>query len=53
MLVALFLIFLAISLLDPDLVLGGAYYIGVILFYVALVGVFCVGLFYLAVIYFG
>ena len=51
MLVVLFIIFLLIGLLDPVLVFGGAYYIGLILLYITIVGVFCTGLFYLAVVF--
>ena len=51
MLVVLFIIFLLIGLIDPVHVFGGAYYIGLILLYVCIVGVFCTGLFYLAVVF--
>ena len=51
MLLTVFILFLLIGLLDPPLIFGGAYYIGLILLYVTIVGVFCTGLFYLAVVF--
>ena len=51
MLIAAFLLFLLIGLLDPPLVFGGAYYIGLILIYVCMIVGICVGLFYGLVIF--
>ena len=51
MLVIIILILMMLFLLDPDLTVYGAFYLGLFLLYIGIIVGICVGIFYLAVIF--